>query len=115
MLWVDRIHRWTGAFIGVLLAALGLTGTLSLYEDAWLRATVPHAAEPLVKDVPALAAATKRMLAEAPSPPNGIIYPSDTLGLFKLSFDGGGGAYADQRGDIVLSWASKWERPELWV
>ena len=49
MLWIDRIHRWTGAFIGLLLAAMGLSGTLLLYEDAWLRATVPHAAEPLVR------------------------------------------------------------------
>jgi uncharacterized iron-regulated membrane protein len=115
MLWIDRIHRWTGAFIGVLLAALGLTGTLLLYEDAWLRATVPHAEQPLVKDAAALGAATKRMVAEAPSRPNGIIFPTDSVGLFKLSFEGGAGAYADQSGAIVLHWASKWQRPELWL
>ena len=45
MFWVALIHRWTGAFIGLLLAVLGLSGTLLLYKDAWLRTTVPHAAE----------------------------------------------------------------------
>jgi uncharacterized iron-regulated membrane protein len=35
--------------------------------------------------------------------------------VFTLSFDGGGGAYADQSGAIVARWASKWERVELWL
>ncbi len=43
MRWIDPIHRWTGAIIGVLLAAMGLSGTLLIHEDAWVRATVPHA------------------------------------------------------------------------
>jgi uncharacterized iron-regulated membrane protein len=112
MLWIRRIHRWTGGIIGLLLAALGLTGTLLLYEDAWLRATVPHAAEPLVADT---AAAAARLLADESSRPTGILFPTDSLGLFRLSFAGGEGAYADQSGAIVVRWASKWERPELWL
>ena len=111
MLWIHRIHRWTGGFIGLLLAALGLTGTLLLYEDAWLRATVPHAAEPLVADV----AATAQHLMAASSSPTSIIFPTDGFGLFRLSFAGGAGAYADQSGTIVLRWTSKWERLELWL
>ena len=115
MLWIDRIHRWTGALIGLLLAALGLTGTLLLYEDAWLRATVLHADQPRVEDIATLGGAAERLLAEAPSAPGGIIFPTDSVGLFKLSFNGGAGAYADQSGAIVEQWASKWQRPELWL
>jgi uncharacterized iron-regulated membrane protein len=115
MLWIDRIHRWTGGFIGLLLAAMGLSGTLLLYKDAWLRATVPHASEPLVKDVAAAAAAMERLTADAASRPTGIIFPSDTLGLFRLSYAGDAGAYADQSGALVVRWTSKWERLELWL
>ena len=31
MFWIALIHRWAGAFIGLLLAALGLSGTLLLF------------------------------------------------------------------------------------
>jgi uncharacterized iron-regulated membrane protein len=112
--WLYRIHRWTGGFIGLLLAALGLTGTLLLYEDAWLRATVPHADEPLVEDV-AASAAIERLLAEGSPQLTSIIFPTDSLGLFRLSFEGGAGAYADQAGTIVVRWTSTWERLELWL
>jgi LPXTG-motif cell wall-anchored protein len=116
VLWLDRIHRWTGGFIGLLLAALALTGTLLLYKDAWLRATVPHADEALVEDVTAVDAVIERLLAaDTSSPPTGILFPTDSLGLFRLSFEGGAGAYANQSGAIVVRWTSKWERLELWV
>lgn len=115
MIWIDRIHRWTGGIIGLLLAALGLSGTLLLYEDAWLRATVPHADEQRVKDIAALAATTERLLVDQSPRPTGIIFPTDSLGLFKLTFEGGAGAYADQSGEIVARWTSKWDRLELWL
>jgi uncharacterized iron-regulated membrane protein len=113
MLWLDRIHRWTGACIGVLLAVAGLSGALLLYEDAWLRATVPHAAEPLVKD--RASATAERLLSDGASRPDSMIFPTDRLGVFRLQFAHGGGAYADQSGDIVVRWTSKWERLELWL
>jgi len=61
LFWIALIHRWTGAFIGLLLAALGVSGTLLLFEDAWLRATVPHAAEARVSDAAAIAAVERLM------------------------------------------------------
>ncbi len=113
MSWIDRIHRWTGAFVGLLLAALGLSGTLLLYEDAWLRATVPHAKQAPVKDV--VNAGAERLLADNTLQLTSIIFPTDSLGLFRLSFAGEEGGYADQTGTIVVRWASKWERLELWL
>jgi uncharacterized iron-regulated membrane protein len=113
--WVDWIHRWTGACIGLLLATLGLSGTLLLYEDAWLRATVPHAAEPRIGDVAVTISAVERLMSDASSRPTSISFPTDSFGLFRLSFEGGGGAYADRSGAIVVRWASKWDRLELWI
>lgn len=115
MFWVALMHRWAGAFIGLLLAVLGLSGTLLLYEDAWLRATVPHAAEAPVRSAEAAIVATERLMADASSRPEGILFPTDSLGVFRLTFPGDAGAYADQSGAIVARWSSKWERPELWL
>ena len=114
MFWIALIHRWTGAFVGLLLAALGVSGTLLLFEDAWLRATVPHAAEARVSDAAAIAA-VERLMADPLSRPTGVLFPTDSLGLFRLTYFGDAGAYADQTGAIVASWSSKWERVELWM
>lgn len=115
MLWLDRIHRWTGGFVGLLLAALGLSGTLLLYEDAWLRATVPHADEPLVVDAAPVSDGLERLLTLESPQLTSVIFPTDSLGLFKLTFAGGAGAYADQSGTIVARWTSTWQRLELWM
>jgi len=101
--------------MGLWLAALGASGTLLLYEDAWLRATVPQADELVVKDVAQASAGLERLLAHESRQLSSIIFPTDSLGLFRLSFEEGAGAYADQSGTIVVRWASKWERIELWL
>lgn len=114
MFWVALIHRWTGAFIGLLLAVLGLSGTLLLFKDPWLRATVPHAAEARVADATAITA-IERLMADPASRPTGVIFPTDSLGVFRLTLPDAAGAYADQSGAIVTHWSSKWERVELWM
>ena len=114
MFWLALIHRWTGAFIGLLLAALGLSGTLLLLKDPWLRATVPHAAEARVSDTAAIDAVA-RLMADPSTRPSGLIFPTDSLGVFRLTFPNDAGAYADQSGRIVTRWSSKWERVELWM
>jgi uncharacterized iron-regulated membrane protein len=114
LLWIALIHRWTGAFIGLLLAALGVSGTLLLFEDAWLRATVSHAAEARVSDSMAIAA-VERLMSDPLTRPTGLLFPTDSLGLFRLTYSGDAGAYADQSGTIVARWSSKWERVELWM
>jgi uncharacterized iron-regulated membrane protein len=114
LFWIALIHRWTGAVIGLLLATLGLSGTLLLFEDAWLRATVPHAAEARVSDEAAIAA-IERLMAESQPRLTGVLFPTDGLGLFRLTLPDGAGAYADQSGASVARWSSKWQRIELWM
>ena len=108
------IHRWTGGLIGLLLAVLGLTGTLLLHEDAFLRATVPHAADAQVQDTATLAAAATRIFG-AQDRPRSIVLATERLGLHKLAYKGEHGAYADQQGQIVQAWTSNWARPEVWL
>ena len=109
------LHRWAGGLIGLFLAVLGLSGALLVHKDAYLRATLPHAADPPRQDVASIAAAAEKIFA-APDAPRSIILASERFGLHRLNYgDGGRGAYADQTGEIVANWTSKWERPEIWL
>jgi len=111
---VRFIHRWTGGLIGLLLAVLGLTGTLLLHEDAFLRATVPHAADVQRQDAASLGAAATRIFG-AEDRPRSLLLASRRLGLHKLTYKDEHAAYADQDGAIVQSWTSNWARPEAWL
>ena len=108
------LHRWTGGFVGLVLALLGLSGALLVHKEAFLRATVPHAADAQRQDTATLAAATTRIFA-AEDRPRSIVLATDRLGLHKLSYKSERGAYADQDGNIVQSWTSNWARPEVWL
>nr|WP_218036226.1 PepSY-associated TM helix domain-containing protein [Sphingobium sp. 15-1] len=110
---LDTLHRWTGGLIGLLLALLGVSGALLVHKNAWTLA--PHAGDPRVEDVRQLADVTQRLMADPAARPQSITYASDDFGLLKLLFEGGRGAYADQRGAVVAQWNSLWERPELWL
>jgi uncharacterized iron-regulated membrane protein len=108
---LDTLHRWTGGLIGLLLALLGLSGTILLHENSWIG--LPHTGDPLRGDLPTITAATERLMAMPGA--QGIIYADPRFGLHQLRFGKEGGAYADQSGAIVARWASQWERPELWL
>ena len=109
------LHRWAGGLIGLLLALLGLSGALLVHEDAFLRATVPHAADAQRQDTATLAAAVTRVFA-AEDRPRSIVLASADQGLNRLSYKASEqAAYADQDGAIVLAWNSNWARPEAWL
>lgn len=108
------LHRWTGGLIGLLLAVLGLTGALLVHEDAFLRATVPHAADVQRQDTATLAAMAAKVFG-AEDRPRSILLATERLGLNKLAYKGEHAAYADQDGEIVQSWTSNWARPEAWL
>ena len=109
------LHRWTGGLVGLLLALLGFTGTLLVHEDAFLRATVPHAADVQRQDGATLAAMAAKLFA-ADDRPRSIVLATERLGLHKLAYKKPEqAAYASQDGEIVQSWTSNWTRPEVWL
>lgn len=108
---LDTLHRWTGGLIGLVLALLGLSGTILLHKASWI--ALPHADDPLRSDLATVAAATDRLMATPGA--QGIIYADARLGLHQLRIGTDAGAYADQSGAVVARWASQWERPELWI
>lgn len=110
---LDAFHRWTGGFVGLLLAVVGLTGAILVHRDAWVM--LPHAGDAQVQSTQALAATTARLMSDPAKRPQSITFANAGFGLDRLSFKGGAGAYVTQTGDSVLEWKSQWSRPELWL
>jgi uncharacterized iron-regulated membrane protein len=112
MRFVDLLHRWGGGILGLVLFVLGLTGTVLLHKEEWIM--LPHANDTRVEDPVSLANLTANLLAKARDT-SSIIYPTDRFGLAQTRNAQGGGTYANQAGEIVASWETQWERPELWL
>jgi uncharacterized iron-regulated membrane protein len=108
---LSLLHRWAGGLIGLLLALIGLTGTILLWEGSWIG--VPGAHDPLHENVPAIA----RMVES--SAQSGrverITFAGDEIGLHQIVYRDGSGAYLKQDGSTAAQWADQWARPELWL
>lgn len=108
---ISAVHRWAGAFLGLLLALLGLTGAILVWEGEWVM--LPGAGDPVAEDVAALSAITRQAQAEGVL--SRITFASEEIGLHQLVYADGSGAYVRQDGMVVERWTSMWERPELWL
>ncbi|MBA3677481.1 MAG: PepSY domain-containing protein [Sphingosinicella sp.] len=103
------LHRWTGAFIGFLLALLGLSGALLVWKDQWI--SLPHASDPLAENVGQIG-----RIVEAAGPGfSRVTFAHEENGLHHFVYGDGSGAYFSQNGVLVDRWQSQWERPELWL
>lgn len=109
---LSLMHRWIGAIGGLLLAVLGLTGTLLVWRNQLT--FVAHAGDTVRPDPVSLARAVDAV-SQAPSPIDRITFAGDGLGVHQALFADGSGAYVSQAGETVERWSSAWQRPELWV
>ena len=106
------LHRWTGGIAGVVLAVLGLSGTMLLWEESWIGlpgADAPYnsSAADLARVIEAAAGGEREL--------SRITFGDDGMALHLAIYENGGGAYIDQSGTVVDSWATIWGRPELWL
>lgn len=104
------LHRWAGGLLGLLLALLGLSGTILIWEGEWI--SLPGADAPLIENVATIGSIAKR---EAAAGASRITFASDEIGLHHVAGEGGAGSYVAQGGETVARWSSQWERPELWI
>lgn len=107
---LSLLHRWTGGLIGLLLALLGLSGAILVWEGAWVQ--VPGANEPVAENVTMLGSVSERAIADGAIR---ITFASGEIGLHHAAMEGGGGAYIRQDGSVAAQWTSQWERPEFWL
>lgn len=108
---LSAIHRWAGGFMGLLLALLGLTGAILLWEGEWIM--LPGSGDRVVEDIARLALITERAATQGDL--IRITFASEEIGLHQLVYADGSGAYVRQDGRVVERWTSQWERPELWL
>src|SRR4249919_2173982 len=107
MKYLSLLHRWSGGLIGLLLAVLGLSGTILLWKGSWV--SVPGAHDPLTENVQLIGRIADREMSAGAAR---ITFASDELGLHLIARDGGAGAYINQHGEAVAAWSSQWQRPE---
>lgn len=104
------LHRWAGGLIGLLLAILGLSGTILLWEGEWI--SLPHAGDPVMENVRAIGSIAER---EVQAGATRITFASEEIGLHHVAREGGAGSYVSQNGSTVAAWSNQWERPEFWI
>ncbi len=106
------LHRWTGGIVGLLLAVIGLSGTLLVWEEAWIG--LPGAGDPLRGDAAQIGTVVAAAVAERPGLSR-ITFADAQMGLHQAIYADKGGAYLTQSGAVVDRWESLWGRPELWL
>lgn len=107
---LSLLHRWTGGLIGLLLALIGLSGAILVWEGAWVQ--IPGASDPVVENISAMGAISERAIADGAIR---ITFANDEIGLHHAAGKGGAGAYVRQDGTVAAQWNSQWERPEFWL
>lgn len=110
MKFLSFLHRWSGGLIGLLLAVLGLSGAILVWESEWI--SLPGAHDPVVERIDTLSAIAEREVARGATR---ITFASPEIGLHLVTRDSGAGGYIAQDGTMVASWSSQWQRPELWI
>lgn len=113
MRFLTLFHRWVGGLVGLLLAVIGLSGTILLFEERWI--TLPHAGDPLDFSVSATADMLETLTSPGMPEFSRVTLASEDFGLHLAIFANGGGAYVSQGGEVVERWASDGARPELWL
>ena len=105
------LHRWAGGLIGLLLAILGLSGAILVWEGSWV--SLPGASDPVSERPAQIATIVERAAAHGAGAR--VTFASDEIGLHQVIHADDSGAYVRQDGTVVDRWASQWERPELWL
>jgi uncharacterized iron-regulated membrane protein len=110
---LDTVHRWTGGLIGVLLALLGLSGALLSQKKLWVAAPGVNEYRPYTDAE--LGVLISRLTETGAARPSYVLLAGPEFGVHRVGWAEGSGAYASRNGEIVASWMSTWDRPELWL
>lgn len=108
---LSLLHRWAGGLIGLLLALLGLSGAILVWEGSWV--AVPGAGDVHAERPAAIARIVDSQAAAGQL--SRVTFASEESGLHHVARSDGSGAYLRQDGSLADSWSSQWERPELWL
>lgn len=109
---LSLLHRWTGGLVGLLLAVIGLSGTVLLWEDNWI---MLDGANDAPASNPAELGSAIEVAIETGPALSRITFAGDEIGLHQAIYSDGSGAYISKDGTVVDQWSGLWGRPELWL
>ena len=109
---LSLLHRWTGGLVGLVLAVIGLSGTVLLWEDSWI--LLDGANDAPASSPAELAKAIEVAIETAPGLSR-VTFAAEEIGLHQAIYSDGSGAYIAQDGTVIDRWSGIWERPELWL
>lgn len=109
------LHRWIGAVFGLLLAILGISGSLLIWKYQWVRWTIDSATQAPLVGAENLAQVVDKAVSSSDSPVNFVLFADQDIGVNLVSNGPKSGFYSDSLGNMVTSWVSRFERPELWM
>lgn len=112
---VRLIHAWAGAVVALVLLVLGLTGSLLVLKEDWIRLTVPQARVEAVATSQALGAAAEALERARPGEVRTIAFAGPHLGVHELYFrEEAKQGYAAADGRVLAEWRGP-TRPEAFV
>ncbi|MEW4468108.1 PepSY-associated TM helix domain-containing protein [Parasphingorhabdus sp. JC815] len=106
------IHRWAGGIIGLILAILGLTGTLLLWKGAWIALSVPGAGNAVTAAPAELADVTQKIVDGSDDPIRYIRFADNDVNVHIVSNGPKSGFYTDSSGTVLAAWDNVWGRVE---
>ncbi len=111
---IRTLHAWAGAALSLLLMVMGLSGAFLVFEDDWVRATVPEARQAASVSPADLGAAAEAIEAAWPGEVRSVVFARPDFGVHRARFHEPGGAYVSTDGAVATTWAGE-ERLEAWV
>lgn len=110
---IRLIHAWAGAILSLILVVLGLTGSLLVFEDDWVRMTVQPDPAALSAGPARLGAAANAVQARYGDAVSSVVFAGGDLDVHKV-YMGERFAYAGGEGQVLAEWDST-ARAEAWV
>ncbi len=99
------VHAWAGAILCLIIAVMGLTGSLLVFEDDYLRAIIPQAREQADTSAGAIADIADMMEARfGQENLTSLVLARPGLGIHTLYFRDRHRAYISQAGDVIAEW-----------
>ncbi len=110
---IRTLHAWAGTALAVMAVVFGLTGSVLVFEDDWIRAAVPAARAEVDLDPARLGAALDRLELSEPGLTS-VVLPGGAVGAHRLYLADEGFGYADADGAVVDRWQGA-ARAETWI
>jgi uncharacterized iron-regulated membrane protein len=108
------LHAWAGAFLALILVVLGLSGSLLVLKDPWLKLTVPEARTAIPPTPQAFGAALQALEVETAGEMRSVVFGGPQLGVHRVYFENKDLGYAAADGRLLTRFAPT-QRIESWL